>query len=139
MKLRLSLLETAWANLKPEHIDLKLSEYGKGPEGYYIILDDGKSQDDSAEIYSKETDHGDLTEEGIRRRFNDVLIRVTGGSDPDTITPMKRFNRDFELDSLDTVELIMNVEDEFGIEIPDEDAEKIVTVQDAYEYLYKRL
>lgn len=46
-----------------------------------------------------------------------------------------KFVNDLGADSLDTVELLMAIEDEFGIEIPDEDAEKMVTVQDVITYL----
>lgn len=45
------------------------------------------------------------------------------------------FVNDLGADSLDTVELVMALEEEFGIEIPDEDAEKIATVQNAIEYI----
>lgn len=53
----------------------------------------------------------------------------------DDITPQSSFVEDLHADSLEVVELIMALEDEFGITIPDEDAEKIVTVQDALNYL----
>ena len=51
------------------------------------------------------------------------------------ITDDAKFIDDLGADSLDTVELIMQLEEEFGIEIPDEDAEKITTVQAAIDYL----
>ena len=51
------------------------------------------------------------------------------------ITPEKSFTNDLGADSLDTVELIMEFEKEFGIQIPDEDAEKIATVGDAIKYI----
>ena len=57
------------------------------------------------------------------------------GVEAEEVTPEARFIEDLGADSLDTVELIMALEEEFGIEIPDEDAEKIATVKDAIEYV----
>lgn len=51
------------------------------------------------------------------------------------VTPTAEFSKDLGADSLDTVELIMEFEKEFGISIPDEDAEKITTVGDAITYI----
>ena len=51
------------------------------------------------------------------------------------VTPEASFIDDLGADSLDTVELVMALEEEFGIEIPDEDAEKIATVGDAVKYI----
>jgi acyl carrier protein len=51
------------------------------------------------------------------------------------VKPEASFVNDLGADSLDTVELVMALEEEFGIEIPDEDAEKIATVQNAIEYI----
>jgi len=56
---------------------------------------------------------------------------------PADITPEKSFTNDLGADSLDTVELIMEFEKEFGIAIPDDHAEKIITVGDAIEYIQK--
>ena len=53
------------------------------------------------------------------------------------VTPTASFVDDLGADSLDTVELVMAFEEAFGIEIPDEDAEKIATVKDAIEYIEK--
>ncbi|MFN2363645.1 MAG: acyl carrier protein [Halarsenatibacteraceae bacterium] len=55
--------------------------------------------------------------------------------DPDEVTIESSFIDDLGADSLDVVELVMALEEEFDIEIPDEDAEKIETVQDAIDYL----
>ena len=58
--------------------------------------------------------------------------------DPEIITPDASFIDDLEADSLDIVELMMELEETFDIEIPDEDAEKISTVTDAVEYIKER-
>jgi len=55
----------------------------------------------------------------------------------DQITPAASFVEDLGADSLDTVELVMALEEEFGIEIPDEDAEKITRVKEAVDYIEK--
>ena len=55
--------------------------------------------------------------------------------DADKVVPEASFIEDLGADSLDTVELVMAFEEEFGIEIPDEDAEKIQTVQNAIDYI----
>jgi acyl carrier protein len=57
------------------------------------------------------------------------------GVDESKIVPNARFTDDLNADSLDLVEMIMSLEEEFGVEIPDEDAEKIVSVQDAITYI----
>jgi len=59
--------------------------------------------------------------------------------DPDEVTDESSFVEDLGADSLDTVELIMEFEDEFGVEIPDEEAEKISTVGEAVAFLEKLL
>ena len=61
------------------------------------------------------------------------------GVDPTQVTSEAHFIDDLGADSLDTVELVMAFEENFGIEIPDEDAEKISTVKNAIEYLEKKL
>ncbi len=53
----------------------------------------------------------------------------------DEVKPESSFVEDLNADSLEVVELIMALEDEFGLSIPDEDAEKIITVQDALTYI----
>ena len=58
--------------------------------------------------------------------------------DESIVTPQARFVEDLGADSLDVVELVMRFEEEFEIEIPDEDAEKIATVGDAVTYIDKK-
>ena len=63
------------------------------------------------------------------------IIAKQLGVDEENVTPDASFMEDLGADSLDTVELVMALEEEFDIEIPDSDAEKIQTVQDALSYL----
>jgi acyl carrier protein len=67
------------------------------------------------------------------------IIAEKLGVGEDKITPQSSFVDDLGADSLDQVELIMALEDEFDIEIPDEDAEKMKTVKDALDYLDSKL
>ena len=60
------------------------------------------------------------------------------GVEEDEVTPEASFVEDLGADSLDTVELVMALEEEFGIEIPDEDAEKILTVGKAIDYIKEK-
>lgn len=57
------------------------------------------------------------------------------GVDEGDVTPEASFREDLEADSLDLVELIMELEEQFGMEIPDEEAEKITTVEQAVDYV----
>ena len=67
-------------------------------------------------------------------RFKKVAVDVLS-VEPDKVVPEARFAEDLDADSLDLVELVMGLEEEFDIEIPDEDAEKITTVQEAVDYI----
>lgn len=71
--------------------------------------------------------------------FDDVKEVIVDklGVDADKVTPEARFVEDLGADSLETVELIMGLEDKFGVNIPDEDAEGIRTVQAAVDYIEK--
>ena len=64
-----------------------------------------------------------------------AIIVDSLGVNADQVTPEASFVNDLGADSLDTVELIMELEKEFGISIPDDQAEKISTVQDAVDYI----
>lgn len=67
-------------------------------------------------------------------RVKEIIVEQLGVA-ADQVKPEARFIDDLGADSLDTVELIMALEEEFQVEIPDEDAEKMVTVGDALKYL----
>jgi acyl carrier protein len=66
------------------------------------------------------------------------IIAEQLGVDEAEVTPSASFVDDLGADSLDQVELVMALEEQFDLEIPDEDAEKIRTVQDAMDYVEKR-
>jgi len=66
------------------------------------------------------------------------IIAEQLGVEEDEVTSEASFVEDLEADSLDTVELVMALEEEFGIEIPDEDAEKILTVGKALDYIKEK-
>ncbi len=70
----------------------------------------------------------------LKQKVVSVVAEQLGVREED-ITPESSFVNDLGADSLDTVELVMALEDEFGIEIPDEEAEKIATVGDAIKYI----
>lgn len=70
----------------------------------------------------------------IETKVKEIIVERLG-VDMDKITPESHFINDLNADSLDTVELVMAFEDSFSIEIPDEDAEKITTVQSAIDYI----
>ena len=72
------------------------------------------------------------TEERVKQIIVEQL-----GVDENEVTPNASFVDDLGADSLDQVELVMAFEEAFGVEIPDEDAEKIRTVKDASEYIEK--
>ena len=70
----------------------------------------------------------------IESRVRDIIVNELG-VEPSKVTTEASFVEDLGADSLDTVELVMALEEEFGIEIPDEDAEKISTVGQAVTYI----
>ncbi len=72
----------------------------------------------------------------INQEMIDIIVEQLS-VEKDKVVPEASFVDDLGADSLDLVELIMAMEENFDIEIPDEDAEKIVTVQDAVDYVAK--
>ena len=71
---------------------------------------------------------------GVAEKVQSIIVEQLG-VDADQVTTGASFTDDLGADSLDVVELVMAFEEEFGIEIPDEDAEKIARVQDAVSYI----
>ena len=74
--------------------------------------------------------------EPVADRVKKIIVEQLGVEE-DLVNPDASFVDDLGADSLDTVELVMALEEEFGIEIPDEDAEKITRVREATEYIEK--
>jgi acyl carrier protein len=75
--------------------------------------------------------------ESIEARVREIIINELG-VEPEKVTDDASFVEDLGADSLDTVELVMAFEEEFKLDIPDEDAEKMRTVGDAVRYLNKQ-
>ena len=73
----------------------------------------------------------------IEERVTDIVVQQLG-VDKDKVTMESSFVDDLGADSLDTVELVMALEEEFETEIPDEEAEKIRTIQQAVDYIKER-
>ncbi len=74
--------------------------------------------------------------EPVADRVKKIIVDQLGVEE-ETVTPEASFVDDLGADSLDTVELVMALEEEFGIEIPDEDAETITRVKEAIDYIEK--
>ena len=75
-----------------------------------------------------------MTTKPVEARVKEIIVEQLGVEEAD-VTPAAKFIEDLGADSLDTVELVMAFEEEFDLEIPDEDAEKITTVGDAIQYI----
>lgn len=73
----------------------------------------------------------------VEERVKSIIVEQLG-VDADEVTPDASFVEDLGADSLDTVELIMAFEEEFGVEISDDEAEKIRKVRDAIDFIEKR-
>jgi acyl carrier protein len=104
-------------------------------ERCYIVLQDRASKE---EVKTAAPEPPKWTRDSIYTIFLRVAIEKFGTYESKALSNSK-FVDDLGADSLDIVELIMAVEDEFNIEIPDEEIEKILTVQDAVCYLCKKL
>ncbi|MGB1873781.1 MAG: acyl carrier protein [Akkermansiaceae bacterium] len=70
----------------------------------------------------------------MESKVKDIIVEQLGVN-ADQVKPEAKFIEDLGADSLDTVELVMAFEEEFGIEVPDEDAEKLQSVSDVVNYV----
>jgi acyl carrier protein len=78
----------------------------------------------------------DIGMASVEERVKQIIVEQLGVDEAE-VTPTASFVDDLGADSLDQVELVMAFEEAFGIEVPDEDAEKMTTVKDAVEYIDK--
>ena len=74
---------------------------------------------------------------GVQEKITEIIVEQLGVK-PEEVVPEASFVDDLGAGSLDTVELVMAFEEEFGAEIPDEDAEKLQTVGDAIKYVTEK-
>ncbi|MBR6034394.1 MAG: acyl carrier protein [Clostridia bacterium] len=75
-----------------------------------------------------------MSSEEVFEKVKNIIVEQLGVAET-AVTPEASFIDDLGADSLDIVELVMALEEEFDIEIPDSDAEKVVTVEDVVEYI----
>ena len=73
-------------------------------------------------------------EKSIEQRVKDIIVEQLGVN-ADQVTPDAKFIEDLGADSLDLVEVVMDLEDQFGLKIPDEDARELTTVGKAIDYV----
>jgi acyl carrier protein len=85
-----------------------------------------------------EKEVNEMNMEEVRTRLKEIVVDRLD-CEEGQITPEASFVEDLGADSLDIVELIMGIEEEFDIEIPDEDAEKLTNVGEAMEYIKNKL
>src|SRR5499427_7113020 len=78
-----------------------------------------------------------MAEKSIEEKVKDIIVEQLGVN-PEQVTPQASFIEDLGADSLDIVELVMAFEEEFSVEVPDEDAEKLQTVGDVIKYIQER-
>lgn len=78
-----------------------------------------------------------MSEKTIEEKVKDIIVEQLGVT-PEQVTATASFIEDLGADSLDTVELVMAFEEEFNVEVPDEDAEKLQTVGDVTKYIEEK-
>ena len=78
-----------------------------------------------------------MSEKSISEKVKEIIVEQLGVN-PEQVTESASFIEDLGADSLDTVELVMAFEEVFGVEVPDEDAEKLQTVGDVVDYIEKK-
>ena len=91
----------------------------------------------SGSILHHSTTHLAMSEKSIEEKVKDIIVQQLSVN-AEQVTPNASFVEDLGADSLDTVELVMAFEEEFSVEVPDEDAEKLQTVGDVVKYIEEK-
>jgi acyl carrier protein len=129
MKIRVEITKKDMQALENIPIGSTLIAIGCDTQGRYLLLESNKPELEPNSIYTKEK---------IREKMIHLISKKLCAPE-ERVTPETDFFKDLNIDFLDTVELIMAVEDEFEIEIPDDDMNYVKTVRQAIEYVCKRL
>ncbi len=79
-----------------------------------------------------------MSDKSIEERVKDIIVDQLGVS-ADQVTPEAKFVEDLGADSLDTVELVMALEEEFDVEVPDDEAEKLQAVKDVVSFISSKV
>ncbi|MBI4136416.1 MAG: acyl carrier protein [Candidatus Vogelbacteria bacterium] len=79
-----------------------------------------------------------MTKTEVKTKIDAIVIDQLGLSSDEPLDDCASFVEDFKADSLDSVEMVMEIEDEFGIVIPDDDAKKLQTIGQTVDYVFKK-
>jgi acyl carrier protein len=138
MKVKIRISSQDAKEMDRSMLGMMLTEIGVDGDGTsYIVLDDNKPSPPKCLIKNLKACPV-YTESSIKQAFVKRVAQCLGVR-VEKVTPEARFIENFGADSLDIIELVMATEDEFDIEISDEDVERIHTVGEALEYLKTRL
>jgi acyl carrier protein len=78
-----------------------------------------------------------MSEKSVEQKVKEIIVEQLSVN-AEQVTPEAKFIEDLGADSLDVVELVMAFEEEFGVEVPDEEAEKLLTVSDVIKYIEEK-
>ncbi|XP_039036160.1 acyl carrier protein 2, mitochondrial-like [Hibiscus syriacus] len=126
---RRALLKHVRVNATPLPLPLLLLRYPKTTPNVIFNITFNAIRRFSDEVMGSFLDKSEVTDRvvSVVKNFQKV--------DPSKVTPNAHFQKDLGLDSLDTVEVVMALEEEFGFEIPDNEADKISTINQAVEFI----